>query len=118
MSANLKSIEGIGDIAAMMRDMGAQARLAARRLALATPAEKDRALRDMAQALRGSTAAVLAANAEDLAEARKGGATAAFLDRLEPDAAGALRLSDLRRSGSRLIAGPVRCAADGPDCHR
>jgi len=33
MSANLKSIEGLGDLAAMMRDMGAQARAAARRLA-------------------------------------------------------------------------------------
>ncbi len=82
MSANLKSIEGVGDIAAMMRDMGAQARLAARRLALATAAEKDRALRGMAQAMRAGTAAVLAANADDLAEARKAGATAAFLDRL------------------------------------
>ena len=71
MSANLKSIEGLGDLAAMMRDMGAQARAAARRLALATAAEKDRALRGMAQALGGRTAAVLAANAEDLAEARK-----------------------------------------------
>jgi glutamate-5-semialdehyde dehydrogenase len=85
MSANLKSIEGVGDIAAMMRDMGAQARLAARHLALATAAEKDRALRDMAQALRAGTAAVLAANADDLAEASKAGATAAFLDRLGLD---------------------------------
>jgi glutamate-5-semialdehyde dehydrogenase len=85
MSANLKSIEGLGDLAAMMRDMGAQARAAARRLALATAAEKDRALRGMAQALRGRTAAVLAANAEDLAEARKAGATPAFLDRLALD---------------------------------
>jgi glutamate-5-semialdehyde dehydrogenase len=85
MSANLKSIEGVGDIAAMMRDMGAQGRLAARRLALAPSAEKDRALRGMAQALRAGTTAVLAANADDLAEARKAGATAAFLDRLGLD---------------------------------
>jgi glutamate-5-semialdehyde dehydrogenase len=85
MSANLKSIEGLGDLAAMMRDMGAQARAAARRLALATAAEKNSALRSMARALRGSTAAVLAANAEDLAEARKAGATPAFLDRLALD---------------------------------
>jgi glutamate-5-semialdehyde dehydrogenase len=85
MSANLKSIEGLGDVAAMMRDMGAQARAAARRLALATTAEKDHALKGMAQALRGNTAAVLAANAEDLAEARKAGATPAFLDRLALD---------------------------------
>jgi glutamate-5-semialdehyde dehydrogenase len=85
MSANLKSIEGVGDIAAMMRDMGAQARVAARRLALATAAEKDHALRGMARALRATTAAVLAANAEDIAEARKAGATVAFLDRLALD---------------------------------
>src|ERR1700742_319258 len=85
MSVHLKSIEGIGDLAAMMRDMGAKARVAARRLALATPAEKSRALRGMAQVLRGSTTAVLAANAEDLAEARKAGATVAFLDRLALD---------------------------------
>jgi glutamate-5-semialdehyde dehydrogenase len=85
MSANLKRIEGVGEIVALMRDMGAQARVAARRLALATAAEKDRALRGMAQALRASTAAVLAANAEDLAEARKAGATPAILDRLGLD---------------------------------
>jgi glutamate-5-semialdehyde dehydrogenase len=85
MSAYLKSIEGVGDIAAMMRDMGVRARAAARRLALATAAEKDRALRGMAHALRGSAGAVLAANAEDLAEARKAGATAAYLDRLALD---------------------------------
>ncbi len=85
MSANLKSIEGVGDIAAMMRDMGARARLAARRLAIAAPAEKNRALKGMAQVLRGDTTAVLAANAEDIADARKAGATAAFLDRLALD---------------------------------
>src|ERR1700722_7761975 len=85
MSANLKSIEGVGDIAAMMRDMGARARLAARRLGLATAAVKDRALRGIAQALGAGPGAVLAANAEDLAEARKAGATAAFLDRLALD---------------------------------
>jgi glutamate-5-semialdehyde dehydrogenase len=85
MSVNLKTIEGVVDIAAMMRDMGAQARVAARRLALATVAEKDHALRGMAHALHASIATVLAANAEDLAEARKAGGTAAFLDRLALD---------------------------------
>jgi glutamate-5-semialdehyde dehydrogenase len=85
MSAYLKSIEGVGDIAAMMRDMGVRARAAARRLALATAAEKDRSLRGMAHTLRGSAGAVLAANAEDFAEARKAGATAAYLDRLALD---------------------------------
>jgi glutamate-5-semialdehyde dehydrogenase len=85
MSTNLKSIEGAGDIAPLMRDMGTRARVAARRLALATAGEKDLALRSMAQTLRGCATAVLAANAEDLAEARKAGATPAFLDRLALD---------------------------------
>ena len=39
----------------------------------------------MAQAIRDSEAGILAANAEDVAEAKAGGATAAFLDRLSLD---------------------------------
>jgi glutamate-5-semialdehyde dehydrogenase len=69
----------------MMRALGAQARAAARRLALAAPAEKDCALKAMADAVRNAAPAILAANSEDLAEARKAGATAAFLDRLGLD---------------------------------
>src|SRR5580704_16173023 len=85
MNAPLKTIDGSVDIAAMMRGMGTQARAAARRLALAAAAEKDRALRAMAQALRHSAPVILAANNEDLAEARAAGATPAFLDRLALD---------------------------------
>jgi glutamate-5-semialdehyde dehydrogenase len=85
MNAPLKTIDGSGDIAAMMHTMGAQARAATRRLALAAPAEKDCALKAMADAVRNSAAAILAANSEDLAEARKAGATDAFLDRLGLD---------------------------------
>jgi len=85
MNAPLKTIDGSGDIAAMMRALGAQARAAARRLALAAPAEKDCALKAMADAVRNAAPAILAANSEDLAEARKAGATAAFLDRLGLD---------------------------------
>jgi glutamate-5-semialdehyde dehydrogenase len=85
MNAPLKTIDGSGDIAAMMHAMGAQARAAARRLALAAPAEKDRALGAMAQAVRRAAPAILAANSDDLAEARKAGATAAYLDRLGLD---------------------------------
>src|SRR6266851_2972065 len=85
MNAPLKTIDASGDIAAMMRTLGAQARAAARRLALAAPAEKDRALKAMAQAVRQSAQAILAANSEDLADARKAGATVAFLDRLGLD---------------------------------
>jgi glutamate-5-semialdehyde dehydrogenase len=85
MNAPLKTIDGSGDIAAMMHAMGAQARAAARRLALAAPAEKDRALEAMARAVRRAAPAILAANSDDLAEARKAGATAAYLDRLGLD---------------------------------
>ena len=53
MSAPLKSIEGTGDIAACMAEIGRQARLAARALALAPTAQKDRALERMAAAVRG-----------------------------------------------------------------
>ncbi len=82
MTAPLKSIEGTGDLAATMTAIGRAARAAARVLALAPTAQKDRALKAMALAIRAQKAAILAANAEDLAEARTGGIGAAFLDRL------------------------------------
>jgi glutamate-5-semialdehyde dehydrogenase len=85
MTAPLKSIEGTGDLAATMADIGRAARAAARVLALAPTAQKDRALNAMAAAIRAQKAAILAANAEDLAEARSGGAAPAFLDRLALD---------------------------------
>ena len=62
------------------------ARAAARVLALAAPARKNRALAAMAAAIRASRAAILAANAEDVAEAKSAGVAAAFLDRLTLDA--------------------------------
>jgi glutamate-5-semialdehyde dehydrogenase len=86
MSAPLKSIEGTGDIAALMAEIGRQARTAARTLALASTAQKDRGLQLMADAVRAENARILAANAEDIAEARASGATGAFLDRLSLDA--------------------------------
>jgi glutamate-5-semialdehyde dehydrogenase len=82
MSAPLKSIEGIGDIAALLGEIGRQARAAARVLALAPAAQKDHALELMAGAVRAQKARILAANAEDIAEARASGMTSAFLDRL------------------------------------
>ena len=87
MSAPLKSIEGTGDIAVLMAEIGRQARTAARTLALASTAQKDRALQLMADAVRAENARILAANAEDIAEARASGVTGAFLDRLSLDAA-------------------------------
>jgi glutamate-5-semialdehyde dehydrogenase len=87
MSAPLKSIEGTGDIAACMAEIGRQARLAARALALAPAAQKHRALERMAAAVREQKSRILAANGEDIAEARGSGMTGAFLDRLSLDAA-------------------------------
>jgi glutamate-5-semialdehyde dehydrogenase len=87
MSAPLKSIEGTGDIAACLAEMAGLARAAARALALAPTAQKDRALELMAAAIRAQQSRILAANAEDIAEARAAGMTGAFLDRLSLDAA-------------------------------
>jgi glutamate-5-semialdehyde dehydrogenase len=87
MSAPLKSIEGTGDIAAAMGEIGRQARAAARTLALASTAQKDRALDLMAGAIREQKSRILAANAEDMAEAGAAGVAGAFLDRLSLDAA-------------------------------
>ncbi len=85
MTAPLKTVEATSDIAATMRDIGRRARAAARVVALASREQKDRALDAMAVAIRSRTTEILAANREDLAEAKSGGATAAFLDRLALD---------------------------------
>ncbi len=85
MSAPLKTIEGLGDIAAMMRTIGVNARAAGRILAVASTADKNRALSAMAEAVRAAVAPILAANSEDLAEARRADSTGAFLDRLTLD---------------------------------
>jgi glutamate-5-semialdehyde dehydrogenase len=82
MTAPLKSVEGTGDLTTAMAAIGRGARAAARTLALAAPAQKDRALGFMAAAVRAQKSQILAANAEDLGEARGGGLTGAFIDRL------------------------------------
>jgi glutamate-5-semialdehyde dehydrogenase len=87
MAAPLKSIEGSGDIAASMREIGRRARAAARTLALTPAEQKNRALQLMAAAIRAQVSPILAANAEDVAEARTAGITGAFLDRLALDPA-------------------------------
>src|SRR6188474_1500826 len=84
MTAPLKSIEGV-NIADAMADIGRRAKAAARTLALAPTVQRDRALGAMAQAIRDSEVGILAANAEDVAEAKSSGATPAFLDRLSLD---------------------------------
>ena len=63
-------------------EVAGRARVAGRALALATRAEKDRALQAMADALVAREAEVLAANAEDVARAEAGGTAANIVDRL------------------------------------
>jgi len=82
MTAPLKAIDGTADLPALMTDLAAQARTAARVLALAPPDQKDRALEAIERAIRANAQKILAANAEDVAEVRAGGATSAFIDRL------------------------------------
>src|SRR5205814_9199962 len=82
MTAPLKTIEGSGEIAATMSDIGRRAKAAARVLALAATAQKDRALAGMASAIRASKSEILAANAEDLADGKTAGLTAAMIERL------------------------------------
>jgi glutamate-5-semialdehyde dehydrogenase len=82
MTAPLKAIDGTADLPALMTGLASQARGAARVLALAPPEQKDRALQAIERAIRSHAQAILAANAEDVAEVRAGGATAAFIDRL------------------------------------
>jgi len=84
MVAALKTIE-TGDIAAVMRDIGQRARTAARRLALASTAEKDTALTAMAKALHDRKSEILSANQEDIADARTANMSPALLDRLTLD---------------------------------
>ncbi len=78
----------IRDIKLYMREVGEQARTAARLLARADTATKDRALAAAAAAIRRDAALLLAANAEDVAEARAAGLDPALLDRLQLSAAG------------------------------
>ena len=85
MTAPFKSIEGEGDVARTMREIGVRAREAARALALAPAAAKDAALAAMAKTIVAQAGDILAANAEDVADAKAQGATAAFVDRLALD---------------------------------
>ena len=72
----------IADIPAYMQDLGRRARAASRLLARADSAAKNRTLTAIAAALRAGSAALLAANAQDVAAARAAGRDAAFVDRL------------------------------------
>src|SRR3974390_1741 len=85
MSAPLKTVAGQEDITNTLGEIGRSARAAARTMALASTAQKDCALELMAAAIRAQSSCILAANADELAEARASGVSGAFLDRLALD---------------------------------
>ncbi|MET0877850.1 MAG: glutamate-5-semialdehyde dehydrogenase, partial [Tardiphaga sp.] len=99
MTASLKAIEGTADLPSLMNDLAQGARAAARALAVAPTEQKNRALAAMERAIRAGAAAILAANAEDVAEVRANGATSAFIDRLTLTEA---RIADMA-NGIRVI---------------
>ena len=80
-----RSRDGGRDIEAAMSALGAEARAAARALAASSAETRRRALRAAAAALRDRKAAILEANALDMAAAQAAGLSGALLDRLALD---------------------------------
>lgn len=115
----------IKDIQSYMVQLGQAARLASRQMAAASSAAKNTALMAMASEIRQRQAALLAANAADLAQAREDGLDAAMTDRLTlsaqtveamavgleqvaalPDPVG--EMSELKRRPSGIQVGKMR----------
>jgi len=69
-------------VPALMAELGLAARKAAHKLSLAMAEAKNAALRAAARIIRERAGDILAANAQDMAEAERRGTTAAFRDRL------------------------------------
>ncbi|HML07855.1 MAG TPA: glutamate-5-semialdehyde dehydrogenase [Xanthobacteraceae bacterium] len=86
MNAPLAAVGTSARLDATMREIGQEARKASHALALAPALQKNAALAAMAKAIRRARPAILAANAQDLAEVNSASATAAFRDRLTLDA--------------------------------
>lgn len=78
----LEQVQTKGDVAALMAEIGRNAKAASRPLAMASTATKNAALEAMAKAILTDREAILAANAVDLSNARESGVAAAFIDRL------------------------------------
>ena len=70
------------DIKAYMHDLGRAARVAARVLARADTAAKNRALQAIATEIRAKSAELVAQNRHDIEKAKAGGRDGAFVDRL------------------------------------
>ncbi|MET1089476.1 MAG: glutamate-5-semialdehyde dehydrogenase [Arthrobacter sp.] len=75
-------VSGSADVEAAVYAIAERSRYAARRMAMANRAWKDRALRAVGTALEANTAQILAANAQDVAAGKANGTSAAMLDRL------------------------------------
>jgi glutamate-5-semialdehyde dehydrogenase len=109
-------------VAREMAAIGARARAAAHTVGLASTAAKNAALTHAAAAIRRNAAAILAANAEDVADMerqgeRQGGTTAAFVERLVLDGK---RIEAMARGIEEVAAladpvGTVTAAWDRPN---
>ncbi|MBC7622350.1 MAG: glutamate-5-semialdehyde dehydrogenase [Aeromicrobium sp.] len=80
---DLSTVHPITDVAIYMRQVGAQAKAAARLMARASTATKNMALRAAADALLATQAQIVAANAVDVMHAEHTDNDAAFVDRLK-----------------------------------
>ena len=89
------------DVGTYIHGVGRQARAAARVIAKADTATKNRALKEMAAAIGRGQKRLLEANARDVADARKQGLDAAMIDRLTLTPKGIAAMAD----GLRQIAG-------------
>lgn len=96
--------EAATSVSGIMAEIGRNARVGARALAVATPEQKRTALTVAAGAINAHRKAILAANAKDMAAAEAKGISKAFLDRL--------LLTDARIDG---IVEAVKTIADLPD---
>lgn len=99
----------------MLESIGKSARECARVLAKAGGEQKNTALRLMAQALRDSSPAILAANELDIENGRAAAMSEALLDRLtltqqriDDMASGMLRIADAEDPVGRLLSGETR----------
>ena len=89
---DLSTTESTADVVSYMRQVGAQAKAAARVIARAPTAAKNMALSAAADAILARQAQIIAANAADVSNARQHGHDAAFVDRLvlSPQAIGSI----------------------------